>query len=155
VPDQVFGFSAAALASVNLSRILNFWRTKTKAPIKRPYSAVADGLRPSVPSQKFPVRLFGWLMPGPKLVPVLLSDAERESLEALARKRTASQSLAQRARIVLACAEESGTASVTGVAGRLGVSREMVRTWRSRFQEGRLGGTRDTSNHLVRTYPVI
>jgi len=29
-------------------------------------------------------------MPGPKLVPLMLSDAERESLEGLARKRTAS-----------------------------------------------------------------
>jgi transposase len=82
-------------------------------------------------------------MPSPKLVPLVLSGAERESLEALVRKRTASQSLAQRARVVLACAEESGTASVTGVAGRLGVSREMVRTWRSRFLEGRLGGLAD------------
>ena len=44
-------------------------------------------------------------MPSPKLAPLLLSDAERESLEALARKRSASQSLVLRARIVLACAE--------------------------------------------------
>ena len=63
-------------------------------------------------------------MPGPKPVPLLLSDGERESLEALARKRTASQSLAQRARIVLACAEESGVAPLTRVAARTGVSRE-------------------------------
>ncbi len=33
-------------------------------------------------------------MPSPKLVPLLLTDGERESLEALVRKRTASQSLA-------------------------------------------------------------
>jgi hypothetical protein len=45
----------------------------------------------------------------------------RESLEALVRKRTASQSLALRARIVLACAENSGTAA------SLNVSRQMVR----------------------------
>jgi hypothetical protein len=32
-------------------------------------------------------------------------DAERASLEALSRKRTASQSLAERARVVLACAD--------------------------------------------------
>jgi hypothetical protein len=32
-------------------------------------------------------------MPSPKLVPLLLSDDEREALGALARKRTASQSL--------------------------------------------------------------
>ncbi len=53
-------------------------------------------------------------MPGPKLVPLLLSDDEREALGALARKRTASQALAERARIVLACAEEGGVASLTG-----------------------------------------
>jgi len=82
-------------------------------------------------------------MPSPKLFPLVLSDAEREALEALSRKRSASQSLAQRARLVLACAEESGTATLTGVAARFGVSREMVRTWRARFQEARLGGLAD------------
>ena len=55
-------------------------------------------------------------------IPLVLSDAERASLEALVRKRTASQLLAQRARIVLACAEESGTAPVTGVAAAGGVA---------------------------------
>jgi transposase len=39
----------------------------------------------------------------PKLVPLVLSDAERASLEALSRKRTASQALAERSRVVLAC----------------------------------------------------
>ncbi|HEX6448098.1 MAG TPA: IS630 family transposase, partial [Trebonia sp.] len=77
------------------------------------------------------------------LVPLVLSDAERTSLEALAGKRTASQSLAQRARIVLACAEESGASSVPGVASRLGVSREMGRTWRTRFLDGRLDSMAD------------
>jgi hypothetical protein len=32
-------------------------------------------------------------MPGPKLAPLLLTDSERASLEALVRKQTASQSL--------------------------------------------------------------
>jgi hypothetical protein len=50
-------------------------------------------------------------MPSPKLAPLVLSDSERESLEALSRKQTASQSLALQARIVLACAEESGVAA--------------------------------------------
>ena len=68
-------------------------------------------------------------MPSPKLVPLLLSD-EREALGTLARKRTASQALAERARIVLACAEESGVAPLTRVAKRTGVSRESVRKWR-------------------------
>jgi transposase len=82
-------------------------------------------------------------VPSPKLVPLLLSDAERESLETLVRKRTASQSLALRARVVLACAEEDGTASLTAVAARLDVSREMVRKWRVRFADGRLKGLAD------------
>jgi len=82
-------------------------------------------------------------MPSPKLVPLLLSDMERESLEALVRKRTASQSLAQRARIVLACADDGGVAPLTSVAGRTGVSREMVRKWRVRFLEHRMDGLAD------------
>jgi transposase len=80
-------------------------------------------------------------MPGPKLEPLVLTDGERDALQALARKRTASQALAERARVVLACAEEG--ASVTGVAGQFGVSREMVRKWRSRFAEKRLDGLAD------------
>jgi transposase len=82
-------------------------------------------------------------MPGPKLVPLTLTDRERDALEALVRKRTASQSLAQRARIVLACAEESGVAPLTRVAARTGVSREMVRKWRVRFVEHRMDGLSD------------
>ena len=42
---------------------------------------------------------------------------------------------------MLACAEEG--ASVTGVARRFGVSREMVRKWRSRFLEQRMSGLVD------------
>jgi transposase len=80
-------------------------------------------------------------MPSPKLQPLVLTDDERRSLEALARKRTASQALAERARIVLACAGDG--ASVTAVAGQFGVSREMVRKWRSRFAESRLDGLAD------------
>lgn len=82
-------------------------------------------------------------MPSPKLVPLVLSDAERVSLEALSRKRTASQSLAERARIVLACAEDGGVAPLSKVAGRIGVSRETVRKWRVRFAEGRVNALAD------------
>jgi transposase len=84
-------------------------------------------------------------VPSPKLVPLLLSDDERDALELLARKRTASQSLAQRARIVLACSEGGGTAPLTAVASRLGVSREMVRKWRVRFAAERMGGLADVA----------
>lgn len=66
-------------------------------------------------------------MPSPKLVPLVLTDSERKSLEAMVRKRTASQSLAARARIVLACADDGGVAPLTKVAVRTGVSRESVR----------------------------
>ena len=83
------------------------------------------------------------MVPSPKLVPLLLSDAERASLEALARKRTASQALAERARIVLACAEAGGVAPLTRVAGAGGVSRETVRKWRVRFMDGRMGALAD------------
>jgi transposase len=82
-------------------------------------------------------------MPSPKLAPLLLSDAERVSLEVLARKRTASQSLVLRARIVLACAEDSGVSPLTAVAARTGVSRESVRKWRVRFMADRLAGLAD------------
>jgi len=73
----------------------------------------------------------------------VLSDGERDALEALVRKRTASQSLAERARIVLACAEDGGVAPLTAVASRTGVSRETARKWCVRFVEGRLGGLAD------------
>ena len=82
-------------------------------------------------------------MPSPKLVPLLLADAERKALEALARKRTASQTLALRARIVLASSEDGGVAPLTSVAGRTGVSRESVRKWRVRFMKDRMKGLAD------------
>jgi transposase len=82
-------------------------------------------------------------MPSPKLAPLLRSGAERESLEALDRKRTASQSLVLRARIVLACAEDGGVVPLTAVAAATGVSRESVRKWRVRFMQDRLAGLAD------------
>jgi transposase len=82
-------------------------------------------------------------VPSPKLAPLLLTEGERDALEALVRKRTASQSLAQRARIVLGCAEDGGVAPLTSVAAGLDVSREMVRKWRVRFMEGGLDALAD------------
>jgi transposase-like protein len=61
----------------------------------------------------------------------------------LSRKRTASQSLAGRPRVVLACAEEGGVAPLTRVAERTGMSRESARKWRVRFLEGRVGALGD------------
>jgi len=82
-------------------------------------------------------------VPSPKLIPLVLSDAERASLEALSRKRTAAQSLAERARVVLACADEGGVAPLTRVAAKTGLSRESVRKWRVRFMERRMDGLSD------------
>jgi transposase len=70
-------------------------------------------------------------MPSPHAIPVILSPADRATLEGWTRRRKTAQSLALRARIVLACAEPGATNS--RVAGALGVSRPTVATWRRRF----------------------
>src|SRR5688572_24155395 len=79
-------------------------------------------------------------MPSSKLVPLVLSDEERRVLDGWSRRRTTAQGLAMRAGIVLACAE-GGTN--TEVAQRLRLSRNTVRTWRSRFVTDRLDGLSD------------
>ena len=78
---------------------------------------------------------------GPKPVELVLTAEERSALEKIARRRKAGQALAQRARIVLACAEPGATN--TGVARALGVSRPSVTTWRARFAAHRLDGLDD------------
>jgi transposase len=77
---------------------------------------------------------------GPKLPELALTDDERATLQRWARRRTSSQALAERCRIVLACAEG---ASNIEVARRLGVSRPTVTKWRSRFVTRRLEGLAD------------
>ncbi len=79
-------------------------------------------------------------MPSPKLVPIELTDDERRTLGAWARRRKTAQALAQRSRIVLRCAE-GGT--IGEAAAELGVSRDMVSKWRSRFARDRLEGLTD------------
>jgi transposase len=79
-------------------------------------------------------------VPSPKLVPVDLTDDERLALGAWARRRTTAQALALRSRIVLRCAA-GGT--IGEVAAELGVSRDTVSKWRSRFVRDRLEGLSD------------
>lgn len=71
---------------------------------------------------------------------VILTEDERAALLLWARSRTCSRARAQRAQIVLACADEPTN---TAVARRLGISRDMVGKWRARFLAERLDGLDD------------
>jgi transposase len=79
-------------------------------------------------------------VPSPKLVPLNLTDNERRTLEAWSRRRKTAQALAERSRVVLACA---GGGPNSAVAAELGVSRDMVSKWRARFLSKRLAGLTD------------
>jgi transposase len=73
-------------------------------------------------------------------VSIELTDVERETLAGWARRRRSAAGLAQRSRIVLACARgETNTA----VAAQVGVSVPTVRRWRGRFAQRRLDGLLD------------
>lgn len=76
-------------------------------------------------------------MAGRPRTTVVLTDEERATLLAWTRSRTCAQARALRAQIVLACADEPTN---TAVAARLGISRDMVGTWRARFLADRLDG---------------
>ncbi len=75
-----------------------------------------------------------------RLEPLVLSDAERLTLESWARRRSTAQGLAQRAQIVLACARGWNN---TVVAARLNSERKTVARWRTRFLRDRLDGLAD------------
>ena len=73
--------------------------------------------------------------------PILsLTDDERETLEQWARRPKTVQSLAQRARIILTCAEGK---SNTEIAARLRVTKQTVGKWRSRFVNKSVDGLLD------------
>jgi transposase len=69
-------------------------------------------------------------MRGPKPPNVDLSEPAREALQALVRRRTTAQQLAQRARIILAAAAGSNNSQI---ARQLGLETDTVRQWRQRW----------------------
>ncbi len=77
---------------------------------------------------------------GRRATPVILSDAEREELQRLCRRRKSERGLSQRAAIVLDCAD-----GLKGreIAQRHGVDQKTVTKWRQRFAEFRLAGLHD------------
>ena len=77
---------------------------------------------------------------GRPIPPLVLSPEEDNILDGWSRRRKTAQALAQRARIVLACAKGQ---SNTSVAAELHVAKPTVGKWRSRFVERRLDGLLD------------
>jgi transposase len=71
---------------------------------------------------------------------LVLTDEERETLQRWARRRSSSQALAQRCRIVLGCAAGNSNKEV---AAEVGVWPQTVGVWRRRFMESRLDGLAD------------
>jgi transposase len=69
-------------------------------------------------------------MRGPKPTAIVLSDAERQELEQLARRHSTPQQIALRARIVLAAADGANNCQL---ARLFDVSLDMVRRWRERW----------------------
>src|SRR5437870_4494300 len=80
-------------------------------------------------------------MPRGRSMPELkVSADERDTLERWARRPTTAQALAQRARMILACAEGRPNEHV---ARRECVTRQTVGRWRARFVSKRLDGLLD------------
>jgi transposase len=79
-------------------------------------------------------------MRGKPLARLVLSPSERETLLGYTRRSTSAQALAQRARIVLQCAQGHTNCAV---AEELGTTRLTVGKWRQRFVSKRLDGLLD------------
>lgn len=73
-------------------------------------------------------------------VPLIVSPEERETLERWARRPKTAQAIAQRARIVLACAAGKNN---DRVATEMGLTRQSVGRWRQRFVTKRVEGVLD------------
>ncbi len=71
---------------------------------------------------------------------VVLTAEEQQTLEQWARRPTTAQGLAQRARLVLACASTKTNGEIAATAG---VTRQTVGRWRHRFVRKRLPGLLD------------
>lgn len=69
---------------------------------------------------------------------IVLSEAERQELDALARAHKTGQAIARRARIVLAAASGLDNKTICSV---LGTNANTVSTWRRRFAADRLDGS--------------
>src|SRR2546425_7366257 len=89
--------------------------------------------------------------------PVVLTADERQTLEQWARRPTTAQGLAQRARLVLACASTKTNGEIAATAG---VTRPTVGRWRhcfvrkrlqGRLGEPRAGGPRQNTDRHVET----
>lgn len=77
---------------------------------------------------------------GRPIPPLILEAAEREQLQSIVRRRSASQSDVLRAKVILGCA--SGLPNCE-VARQTGLSARSVGSWRRRFAEHRLRGLLD------------
>lgn len=77
---------------------------------------------------------------GRPIPPLELKEQERETLQNWARRPKSAQALAQRARMILLCAEGNTN---TQVAGKLDLRNQTVGKWRQRFVDRRLDGLLD------------
>jgi len=77
---------------------------------------------------------------GRPITPLMLTQEEQATLERWARRPKSAQALAQRARVILTCADGSTN---TVVAARLKLTMQTVEKWRSRFVNKRLDGLLD------------
>lgn len=79
-------------------------------------------------------------MRGRHMAPLQVSDSDRAILERWIRRPKTAQALAQRAHIILSCAERQSNGVV---AAQLGLTRQTVGKWRSRFLRAGVDGLLD------------